>query len=454
MIKEEPGVMRPRSPGIRSRLGLAVLLCGLGVGMILSGVSPREASGKIYIDINAPSINKFKIAIPNFVNLDPQKRGPELATKLSGILSEDLDLSGYFSPMDKAAFLEEPGGSIGLEGVKFKNWSVIGAELLVKGGYVCIGQKLEVEIRLFDVFFGREILGKRALGEISGHRQVIHRLANEIIQALTGQPGIFLTKLAFVGKAGGFKEIYISDFDGQNIRKITKDRSLALSPRLSPQGDRLIFSSYKDGGPKLYLLNLATGTMEAISAREGLNIGGSWAPDGKRIALTLTIKGDADIYTIDPSGKLLDRITDHWGIDVSPSFSPDGTRMAFVSNRAGSPQIYVTDIAKGKREERLTFDGKYNTSPSWSSLDRIAFTSMKDGYFQIFTMNPDGSQLRQLTSGPANSEDPCWSPDGRYIVFSSNREGAYHIWLMNGNGQNQRRLIFMEGEQTAPGWSP
>lgn len=413
-----------------------------------------EALGKIYIDINAPSIRKFKIAIPEFINLDEGRKCPELAAKLSGIMAGDLDLSGYFSPMDKAAFLEEGGGPIGPEGIRFKNWSVIGAELLLKGGYVCIGQRLEVEIRLYDVFMGREILGKRVLGEISGHRQMMHRLGNEIIRVLTGQPGIFLTKLAFVVKVSGFKEIYLSDFDGYNARKITSDRSIALSPRLSPQGDRLLFTSYRKGGPKLYLLNMATGVLEPISTREGLNIGASWAPDGKRIALTMTIKGDPDVFTIDPSGKMLDRLTDHWGIDVSPAFSPNGKRVAFVSNRAGSPQIYAVEMSKGKREERLTFEGNYNTSPSWSCLDRIAFTSMKDGHFHIFSMNHDGTQLRQLTSGPANNEDPCWSPDGRYIVFASDRDGAYHLWLMNGNGQNQRRLIFLEGEQTAPSWSP
>lgn len=428
--------------------------CCIALWAVFHVALPQEALGKIYIDINAPSIRKFKIAIPDFVNLDPRKQSPELAPKLAGIIASDLDLSGYFSPIDKAAFLEEPGGSVGLEGIRFKNWSVIGAELLLKGGYLCVGQRLEVEIRLFDVFQGREILGKRALSELSNHRHLMHRLGNEIIRALTGQPGIFLTKLAFVGKAGGSKEIYLSDFDGYNVRKITGDRSLALSPRLSPQGERLLFSSYKDGGPKLYLLNLATGALEVISQREGLNIGASWAPDGKRIALTMTIKGDPDIFTIDPSGKMLERLTDHWGIDVSPVFSPDGKRVAFVSNRAGSPQIYALYLSKGKKEERLTFEGNYNTSPSWSSLDRIAFTSMNEGYFQIFTMNHDGSQLRQLTTGTANNEDPCWSPDGRYIIFSSNRDGAYHIWLMNGNGQNQRRLIFMEGEQTAPSWSP
>ena len=135
------------------------------------------------------------------------------------------------------------------------------------------------------------------------------------------------------------------------------------------------------------------------------------------------------MYSNPLTGKITKRLTDHWGIDVSPAFSPDGTKIAFVSNRSGSPQIYVRDLSRGT-EERLTFQGNYNTSPAWSKLNRIAFTSMDQGKFEIFTINPDGSQLRKLTADQGNNEDACWSPDGRYIMFSSNREGGEITWPM------------------------
>lgn len=414
--------------------------------------APGVSYGRIYIDINAPSIRKFKIAIPDFRKLKGSGgKCDQLSTKLPAVISNDLDLSGFFSPMDKAAFIDEVS-PLTREEIRFKNWSVIGAELLLTGGYSCIGSSVEVEIRLFDVFLGKQILGKRVLGEIKDYRFLMHRLGNEVIRVLTGHDGVFLSKFAFVSNGTGHKEIYISDFDGHNVRQITHDRSIDLLPRWSPDGNGLLFNSYREGGPMLYFKNLRNGRVRRISGRKGLNIGAAWMPDGKRLVLTLSSKGNPDIYMINLQGKILKRLTHHWGIDVSPSVSPDGKKVAFVSNRSGSPQIYILDLAKGTKE-RLTFDGKYNASPTWSSLNRIAFTSLNHGYYNIVTMDPSGGQARQLTEDQGNNEDPCWSPDGHYLVFSSNRTGRYHLYIMTANGQNQRRITFLKGDQTAPSWS-
>ena len=425
----------------------------VGIICLIFFLLPGVALGRIYIDVNAPSIPKFNIAIPDFKDLGSDKKHAELSTRLPGIIANDLDLSGYFNPMDKGAFLEEEGGGLTSSTINFKDWSVIGAELLLKGGYTRIGSRLEVEIRLFDVFWGRQILGKRALGDISRYRHLMHRLSNEIIQRLTGHEGIFLTKLAFVGNATGQKEIYVCDYDGYNERSITRDKSIALLPRWSPDGKDIVYNSYKHGGPMLYLKNMATGRVRRLSGRSGLNIGACWSPNGREIALTMSHKGNPDIFTINLKGKILKQLVKHWGIDVSPAFSPGGDKIAFVSNRSGSPQIYTLDLVS-KREERLTYEGRYNTSPSWSSRNRIAFVSMTDGKFDICTMDPSGGRLRKLTDGQGNNEDPCWSPDGRYIVFSSDRKGRYHIYIMNANGQNQRRITFGKGDQTAPSWAP
>ncbi|RLB80221.1 MAG: Tol-Pal system beta propeller repeat protein TolB [Deltaproteobacteria bacterium] len=411
------------------------------------------AMARIYIDINAPSINKFKVAVPDFHNLGQSYKHPELGRKFADAISHDLDLSGYFSPIDRKAFLEEENEGITLEEINFKNWSVIGAELLVKGGYTVVGNHVEVVARLFDPFWGKQIMGKRFLGLISNYRWLAHRLSNEIIKVLTGQDGMFLTRIAYVDSATGHKEIRISDYDGYNSKPITTDNSIALSPRLSPDGTRILYTSYKEGRPKLYLKDLRSGLTRVLSQRKGLNIGAAWTPDGKAIALTLSIKGNPDIFLIDLNGRILKRLTSNWGIDVSPAFSPDGRMMAFVSNRSGSPQIYIKDLKTGN-SRRLTFDGSYNTSPSWSKLNRIVYTSMNHGSFDIFTMDPEGGEPVQLTENVGNNEDPCWSPDGRYIVFSSNRLGPYHLYIMTANGQNQRRISPRKGEQTSPSWGP
>jgi len=432
-----------------------LLFCLVWTLFVILFFLPRHGLARIYVDINAPSVRKFKIAVPDFKNLSNKGAHPDLAAKLAGVISNDLAMSGYFNPLDKGAFLEGKDGPLTLEKIRFKNWSVIGAELLLRGGYTCTGNSLEVEVRLFDVFRVQQAFGKRGLGDIRHYRYMMHRLANEIIRTLTGHDGVFTSKLTFVGNASGHKEIYICDYDGHNVQQITKDKSIALMPRWSPKGKKILYNSYKEGGPMLYLKDITSGAIKRVSGRSGLNTGASWAPGGGKVALTLSHKGDANIFTIDLNGRIIKQLTAHSGTDVSPAFSPDGNKIAFVSSRSGSPQIYVHDQRTG-REERLTYEGKYNASPAWSALNRIAFASRNGGLFDIFTidMNANGGGLRRLTANQGNNEDPWWSPDGRYLVFSSNREGRYHLYMMDINGQNQRRITSMKGDQTAPCWAP
>lgn len=436
-------------------LRILSLFVGLGILMGFQSVMPKQVFGRIFIDINAPSIQRIKIAIPDFQNLSGGKTYPEFVTTLPGVVSSDLDLSGYFTPMEKEAYLGGNSASSDSDGVQLRDWSVIGADLLLEARYSCIGKSLEVEARLYDVFRGRQLFGKRFLGKSVEHRALMHRLSNEIIYALTGQKGMFLSRLAFVGTATGHKEIYLCDIDGQNIERVTSDENIALFPRWSPKGSHLLYNSFKEDGAMLYLKNMKSGKVKRISGREGLNIGATWAPDGKSAALVLSHGKNPDIYRIDLKGKVIKQLTNHWGIDVSPTFSPDGGKIAFVSNRSGSPQIYVRDLDTGK-EERLTFEPtlKYNQSPTWSARNRIAFSGANNGVIDIFTIDADGSNLRQLTNDQGKNEDPCWSPDGRYLLFSSNRTGRYQLYLMNANGQNQRRIRALKGEQTSPSWSP
>ena len=423
--------------------------------MIAQLILPDSGICRIVAEITGPEIPKVKIAIPDFKDFSNPKDHPEFSTEFPAVISNDLDLSGYFDPVDQEAFLDEDGPLLTEDNIQFRNWSVIGADLLLKGGYTCIGRSVEVEVRLYDAYWGKQVLGKKYLGKINDYTKLMHRIGNDIIRALTGHKGMFLSRIVFAGNATGHKEIYICDFDGQNIKQITSDKSIALLPRWSPQGDQIAFNSYMDGGPMLYVKNISSGRVKRVSGRKGLNTGASWMPDGSGLALTMSYKGNPDIFSIDPAGKIIKQITNHWAIDVSASYSPDGSRIVFVSNRSGTPQLYVKDLNSG-REERITFDEdmKYNTSPVWSSMDRIAFAGSNNGHFDIYTIHPDGTGLRQLTDNQQDNEDPCWSQDGRYIVFSSNRDGSYHLFLMNAYGQNQRRITFQKGDQTTPSWSP
>jgi TolB protein len=420
----------------------------LGLFLVLQFLVPLQAWCQISIEIDRFSTKKFNIAIPDFANLNGDETYPELSTALPKVVSNDLDLSGYFTPMDKAAFLETADGTLSPDN---RSWSAIGADFRLMAKYSVIGRNLEVEARLYDVFSGRQIIGRRFLGKVEAYRALMHRIGNEIMYSVIGRKGMFLTKLAFVSTSTGHKEVYIADYDGYNVEQVTFDESIALFPRWSPLGDKIVYYSYKKDTPMLYVTNHTSKKVQTLLDRKGVYSGASWAPDGKSLAFTLSQEGDSNIYTIDLNRKTVKRVTGRGGINTSATFSPDGKKIAFVSNRSGSPQIYVRTLESG-REERLTFQGNYNQSPSWSSLDRIAFSSYEEGRYNIYTMDSNGRNLKKLTQDQGDSEDPCWSPDGRYIVFSSNRTGEYHLYIMNENGQNQRRITFMKGVQRYPSW--
>lgn len=437
---------------LRSRFISFLLMWSLALSVCFS-IYGGQAEGRLYIDITSPSMRRIPIAVPDFKYIGTNNLNEELAGKLSDIISNDFDISGYFNPLDKGSFIEAPGAGITHDSIIFKDWSLVGAELLLKGGYECIGKQLKVEARLFDVFSGRQLYGKRALGSINQSRQLMHRLANDMIFVLTGHKGPFLTQIAFSGTATGNKEIYICDFDGHNLRQITNHKSISISPRLSVSGEKILYTTYLDSATVLLMRNLAKESTIKLSDKKGLNIAAAWRPGGEEVALTLTTSGNPDIYTINLEGKTLQRLTTNWGIDVSPTFSPDGKKMAFVSNRSGSPQVYILDI-ENNNVERLTYQGNYNTTPAWSVLDRIAFSGSCDGNFDLYTIRPDGSGLQRLTKDQGDNEDPCWSPGGRYIAFTSNRNGGkYHIFIATANGENQRQITFFEGEQLSPSWA-
>jgi len=409
---------------------------------------------KVYIDINAPGRRRFPIAIANFINLAESEDGRGLAQTISTVLIDDLEIAGFFNILDPRSYIEKaPAEELDPTKIAFGDWSVIGAEALVKGAYRTNGNNVELEVRLFDVVEETMIVGKRYSGPRDNLRDMVHKFANEIMIAFTGEKGIFETQLTYTSNVTGAKEIYIMDFDGYNSRRITNNRSINLSPLLSLNGQKLVFTSYKRGVPDLFLIDLKTGLEVKLSIVNGIHIAGSWDPQGDWVAITASKDGNSDIYLIRPDGRASRRITNDWAIDVSPSFSPDGRQIAFTSNRQGTPQIYLMDV-DGNNVQRLTFDGEYNTSPSWSPRgDRIAFVSKIDGRFDIMTIRPDGTGLRRLTGGDGNNENPAWSPNGRYLAFSSSREGRPSIYLMNEDGLGVRRLTRGPGDYITPKWA-
>jgi TolB protein len=413
------------------------------------------AYGKVYIDIDSPSFQKFPIAIADFKPLRSGAETGALPVWFADTLSRDLQLTGYFSVIDRKAFLEDQSqAGITGEGTRFADWVAIGAEYLIKGGFQTDGRQFITEFRLFDVVKGELVVGKKYFGTPDDKNRMVVQFANEVLQALTGEVGLFDTRIAFVRKNNSVQEIYTINFDGSDLRRITNYNSLTLSPRWSYDGRQLAFTSFKEGNPDIYLQDLESGKTQRIVSYPGLNLPGSWSRDGTRLLVTLSRDGNQEIYDMNIASRLLQRLTREFSIDVSPVRSPDERRIAFVSNRDGSPQIYIMDV-DGGNVRRLTLDGNYNTSPAWSPKGKkIAYEGSVNGRFQIFVISEEGGTPQQLTFGGSDHEAPSWSPDGRYLAYSVRGYGRSRIEIMNAGGQNPRLLYEGNDGCQSPFWSP
>jgi TolB protein len=412
-------------------------------------------AGYDYIDINTPYLRKIPMAVPLFKTMSGNKNEAKLSQSASELLSETLDFTGYFKMLERDTFLEDlQKTGIVASKINFNNWRGVGAELLITGSVLAAGDKVEMELRLYDSFKERLLVGKKYTTSDKGSpRKIIRRFCSEVIYSLTGSRGIFDSKIAFVSTGSGNKEIYICDFDGHNSRQETHNKEISFFPAWSSDGKWLAYTAYKKGKMGLYIKHLK-GKQGVVVSKKGINISPAWVPGKFELAATFSFSGDQKIYLLTGRGKIIKRLTDKWGIDCSPSFSPDGKKMAFVSDRSGTPQIHIKDFNSG-RVERLTFHGKYNTEPSWSPRgDKIAYSAIENGEINICVVGFDGRESIPLTRHAGYNESPSWSPDGSLIAFTSTRDGLYKIYVMTVYGTDQRRLLALPGNQTNPEWSP
>ncbi|MGB6012138.1 MAG: Tol-Pal system beta propeller repeat protein TolB [Desulfobacterales bacterium] len=426
---------------------------GLMVIMSFWAVPGVARAGYDYVDISQPFLRKIPIAVPLFKKVSSGHEPDQLSKSASDLLAETLEFTGYFKFIDREAFLVNPQTDAAFASVNFHDWTSIGAELLVTGGVLVQDNLVEIELRLYDTFKEKLLVGKRYKGNIADERKIIRRFCSEVIYTLTGDRGIFDTEIAFVSTGSGNKEIYICEFDGYNPRQLTHTNSITLSPAWSSDGEWIAYTSYAKGKPDLYIKNLRENRGYVV-AKQGINTTPAWFPNKFELAATLSFSDDPEIYLLTGTGKIIKRLTYNKGIDVSPTWSPDGKSIAFVSKRSGTPQIYIQNVDSGQAK-RLTFQGRYNTQPAWSPKgDKMAYSGMENGHNDIFVIGFDGQDPIQLTHNEGDNESPSWSPDGNLIVFASTREGPSRIYVMTSYGTDQRRLLALKGRQTEPKWSP
>lgn len=443
--------------------------------LTISFLSPGIAWSKVFIDINQVSTDSFPIAI-----VPPAKDGGEKdSSNLNEIFAEtvrkDLELMGIFRKIDPKAFLEDPSKkAFTKEKIEWGSWALLDALGLVKGWYHVEGKRITLEAHLFDVLAKSELFAKRYEGTVDQIKMIGHKFANEIMKVFTGEEGLFDTQIAFVCepklhrgpcercpeanscKPHRHKELCVMNFDGTNVRQLTRYRSEVLSPTWSKDGQSIYFTSF--AGTKrfeLYRYDLRSSIITKLSSFQGMTIGLSLDPLQNFLATSLTKDGNAELYLLQPNGRVQSRLTTNDDIDVSASFSPDGRELVFVSDRAGSTQIYKTNRA-GQGAKRMTFKGNRNESPAWSPRgDTLVFSGLDtDRLYDIFSMNRDGSNMVRLTYDSRDNQEPDWAPGGRLIVFSSNRNGRYQLWSMRPDGTKQMQLTKDRWNHSMPVWGP
>jgi TolB protein len=421
----------------------ALVLCGaFGVSLI--------AQADPYIVVDRAQFKPLPVAIT-------ESQGDKaLAAEFTATVREDLVLCGFFELLKPQSFLVDPAVEPNaLAQIDFTKWKSVGAQDLAKAVVTRNGGNATVEAWLFDVLGTAELLHSSYPGTTDDIRTLGHRWANDIVKRLTGQDSFFLARIAYVRPTGhNEKELWISDFDGRHATNLTPGGGLNLLPAWSPDGRTIAFTSFRDGTPMLYSVDVATKKVTLLHKRGTLQTGAAWSPDSKRIAFTMTEKGGANIYVMNADGSDLKALTDTRETNSSPAWSPDGKRLAFVSTRSGDPQIFVMN-ADGSGVQRLTFQGRYNQTPDWSPRgDEVAFTARDErNAFDLFAVNVETQGIRRLTQDTPNNDEPSWSANGNSLLFNTTRTGKKTIWIMNRDGTNQRPLHF-QLEAMTPVWGP
>ncbi|MCY3773949.1 MAG: hypothetical protein OXG98_18235 [Gemmatimonadetes bacterium] len=450
----------------------------------LLGANSVSAQDEVNLSVQARVSPRIPIAFKPFAPRDGTAFDAAVQDTVNQVLMRDLSFSGVFavrdlsipartgadagSPVltdsagDTAYVFLDAAGEVDLELLR-----KLSVQVMVSGTYEVSGSQVEISVRLTDVGTRRTILEKGYAAFDLTLRRIVHLMADDIVFQLTGDRGIAQTRVVFISQRSGAPELYISDYDGFNVRQLTRDGARKYSPTWSPDGTRIAYTSYRDGPHELYLLDLQNGETSKVSFKGRTVLSPRWSPDGRHLIVGLVTKGISKLFISTLDGSELIPLATGYGINVSPSWSPRGDQVVYMSDRLTQKHLYVINI-DGSNDHRITFEGGYNGSPAWSPRgDRIAFVGgdlapgRRGGsqrVFNIYTCDVNGRNIVKLTGvrGPeGDNVNPAWSPDGLHILFGSDRirKGEYHIYRMYWNGGDVHPVI-TEGNNRQPGWGP
>lgn len=441
---------------IVGRARLVIAAAALLIGLL----APEISRAELRIDITQGRIDPLPIAV---VDLQGNEASSvRLGQEIAGVISGNLERSGLFAPIDRAAFIQT-AASLNVR-PRFGDWRILNAQALVHGAASLLADgRLRVEFRLWDTFAEQQMVGNAYFTSPDNWRRVAHIISDIIYKRITGEDGYFDSRIVYIAESGAanrrVKRLAIMDQDGANHRFLTDGADLVLTPRFSPTTQEITYLAYYNNRPRVYIFNIDTGQQEMLGDFPGMTFAPRFTPDGRSVIMSMARNGVTDIYTMELATRLVRRLTNSPSIDTSPTHSPDGLQVVFNSDRGGSPQLYVMDGGGGEAK-RISFGrGRYGT-PVWSPRgDLIAFTKITGGQFHIGVMRPDGSGERLLTSGYL-VEAPTWSPNGRVLIYfkqertdKSGRGGQTKLYSIDLTGYNEREII-TPTDASDPAWSP
>ena len=413
--------------------------------------------GPLRLTITDGNIEPLPFAVPQFQAENAE--ATQVAADLTRLVAQDLTNSGLFREIPSTSFISQHSSFA--QTVAYADWRAINAQALITGAATVSGNQLVVKFRLYDVFSGTEMGGGlQFAGTVDGWRRMAHKVSDAAYSRITGEGGYFDSRVVFVSESGPkdnrAKRLAIMDYDGANVQFLTDSAALVLAPRFSSTGDRVLYTSFESGFPRINVLDVASVGRRQLTTAEGeMAFSPRFSRDGQQVIYSLSNGGNTDIYRTDLATGQHARLTQAPSIETAPSLSPDGSQIVFESDRSGTQQIYIMS-ASGGEPRRISFgDGRYG-SPVWSPRgDLIAFTKQNAGRFHIGVMRTDGSEERLLTSSFLD-EGPTWSPNGRVLMFMRETQGAggtSSLYSVDISGRNLRPLN-LAGGASDPSWGP
>jgi len=434
----------------RARLLRCTAAIPIAFALLILATGPARAA-EVWLDVSKTADRKIALALPP----PTAQEGAEEKT-LRQTLENDLLVTGYFRLLQPdAPLLAQAAKDRGAAQPDHAAWAALGAELLLRADAVRQEGRLVLRATLVDVGARSQLLAREESDAPAEAPRLAHRLSDAVVRALTGGPGLSLTRIAATWSQGTSpKRVVIMDYDGRNQRPLSADGVLALYPAWFPDGTRVAYVTYRQGRPEIVAQNVTTGQVRSLAFFPGLNASPAISPDGRQMLLVLSRDGNPEVYRMAVDGSELKRLTFTQAVETSPVWSPDGAQIALVSDQGGSPQIYLLG-ANGGRMRRVSFMGNYSTSPDWSPRgDRIVFTAQIEDTFQLVLLDPVTGNQQQLTFDAEHKENPAFAPDGRHVVFSQGRGSAYRLVVIDTLTGERFRVTHEKGSYTSPAWSP